>query len=128
MHKFWRCVTKNTVSLSDNHDAYMERPKVLVVGPFSEQAGGVITFQRNLIHHSDLKERWDFIPYNISRPAKKNKNISTSTYIFSFFRTKMKAREAPEESNSRPVKPESTIRPLDQAPPHMMHNCATKEQ
>ena len=54
----------------------MQRPKVLVVGPFSEQAGGVITFQRNLIHRSDLKERWDFIPYNISRPAKKNKNIS----------------------------------------------------
>lgn len=54
----------------------MERPKVLVIGPFSEQAGGVITFQRNLIHHSDLKERWEFIPYNISRPAKKSKNIS----------------------------------------------------
>lgn len=54
----------------------MKRPKVLVVGPFSEQAGGVITFQRNLIEHSDLKERWEFIPYNISRPPKKNKNIS----------------------------------------------------
>ena len=54
----------------------MTNPKVLVVGPFSEQAGGVITFQRNLIHHSDLKERWNFVPYNISRPAKKNKNIS----------------------------------------------------
>ena len=54
----------------------MQRPKVLVVGPFSEQAGGVITFQKNLIEHSDLKERWDFVPYNISRPAKKNKNIS----------------------------------------------------
>ena len=54
----------------------MKHPKVLVVGPFSEQAGGVITFQRNLMEYSDLKERWTCIPYNISRPAKKNQNIA----------------------------------------------------
>ena len=29
-----------------------EHPTVLVVGPFSESAGGVVTFQRNLIFHS----------------------------------------------------------------------------
>lgn len=52
------------------------KKNVLVVGPFSEQAGGVITFQKNLITHSDLSQRWNFIPFNISRPAKKKHNIA----------------------------------------------------
>ena len=44
--------------------------RIMVVGPQSEQTGGVVTFQRNLMIHSSLKERWSFVPYNISRPAK----------------------------------------------------------
>jgi glycosyltransferase involved in cell wall biosynthesis len=52
----------------------MSRPNVYVVGPFSEQAGGVITFQKNLIEHSDLKDRWNLTQFNISRPPKKQKN------------------------------------------------------
>ena len=46
----------------------MSRPKVLVVGPYTG-AGGVVTFQRNLIELSNLKQRWNFQQYNISRPA-----------------------------------------------------------
>jgi len=53
-----------------------KNPRVLVVGPFSEAAGGVITFQRNLIRHSNLKSSWTFIPYNISRPPKTGKSQS----------------------------------------------------
>jgi len=45
-------------------------PRVMVVGPFSETAGGVLTFQKNLMQRSDLKERWDFVPFSTSRPAK----------------------------------------------------------
>ena len=46
------------------------RKKVLVVGPQSESTGGVVTFQRNLMHVSNLNQRWDFVPYNISRPPR----------------------------------------------------------
>ena len=35
----------------------MTKPKALIVGPFSATAGGVVTFQRNLIFHSDLQAR-----------------------------------------------------------------------
>ncbi|MEC7985499.1 MAG: glycosyltransferase family 4 protein [Myxococcota bacterium] len=60
----------------------MSLPKTLVVGPFSATAGGVVTFQRNLIFHSDLKERWQLEPFNISRPPKKEKNISHNYKAF----------------------------------------------
>jgi glycosyltransferase involved in cell wall biosynthesis len=46
-------------------------PHALVVGPFAATTGGVVTFQKNLIQHSNLKERWNFTQFNISRPAKK---------------------------------------------------------
>ena len=46
------------------------KKRIMVVGPQSESSGGVVTFQRNLMHLSSLNERWEFVPYNISRPPK----------------------------------------------------------
>lgn len=46
---------------------------VLVVGPYTG-AGGVVTFQRNLIEISDLKSRWNFTQYNIVRPPQKKES------------------------------------------------------
>ena len=46
------------------------KKRVLVVGPHSESTGGIVTFQRNLMHVSNLNETWEFVPYNISRPPK----------------------------------------------------------
>ena len=48
-----------------------EKPVVVVVGPFSGEAvGGVATFQRNLVERSTLKDRWRFVRFSTSRPAK----------------------------------------------------------
>lgn len=44
---------------------------MVVVGPF-RGTGGVVTFQRNLIERSDLKERWHFVPHSNSRPPKRH--------------------------------------------------------
>lgn len=49
-----------------------QRPRVLVVGPFAAISGGIVTFQRNLTQLSNVKERWEMTPFNISRPAKKH--------------------------------------------------------
>ena len=49
----------------------MSQPTVIVVGPFDTGAGGVITFQKNLIERSSLKERWNFSRFSTSRPPKK---------------------------------------------------------
>lgn len=46
-------------------------PTVMVVGPFSG-TGGVVTFQRNLMERSPLRKEWRFVPYNNSRPPKRN--------------------------------------------------------
>jgi len=47
----------------------MNNKRVLVVGPW-RAAGGVHTFMRNLCLHSNLKEKWSFHQFNISRPPK----------------------------------------------------------
>ena len=54
---------------------------VLVVGPYSG-TGGVISFQRNLIELSNLKESWNFTQYNISRPSKKQESNHHYNTIF----------------------------------------------
>ncbi|MFT5684844.1 MAG: glycosyltransferase involved in cell wall biosynthesis [Myxococcota bacterium] len=48
----------------------MSNPTVVVVGPFTPGAGGVLTFQKNLTERSTLKERWKFSRFSTSRPAK----------------------------------------------------------
>ena len=45
-------------------------PRILVVGPFPPTRGGVTTFMLNLTG-SFLKDRFDFVPFTTSRPAKK---------------------------------------------------------
>ena len=53
--------------------------KVLVVGPWAG-TGGVHTFMRNLCIHSNLKERWKFKQFDLSRPPKKT--IDNNAYNF----------------------------------------------
>ncbi len=48
------------------------RGTVLVIGPFAETAGGVVTFQKNLVERSRLKERWRFVRHSNSRPPKED--------------------------------------------------------
>jgi N-acetylglucosaminyldiphosphoundecaprenol N-acetyl-beta-D-mannosaminyltransferase len=48
------------------------RRPVLVVGPWGNTAGGVVTFQKNLAACAPLAEDWDLRPFNIGRPPKKN--------------------------------------------------------
>jgi len=47
------------------------RPKVLMVGPWSQFRGGVATFMHNVVN-SQLKEKYLFIPFTTSRPGKRN--------------------------------------------------------
>lgn len=47
------------------------RPRVLMVGPWPPTKGGVTTFMRNVVR-SPLREKYDFIPFTTSRPAKPN--------------------------------------------------------
>lgn len=64
------------------------KPVVLVVGPWSESAGGVVTFQRNLILHSSLSNEWTFRQYNISRtPHRVPKSVVFEHQTFSFLRS-----------------------------------------
>jgi glycosyltransferase involved in cell wall biosynthesis len=48
----------------------LRRRTVLVVGPFRETAGGIVTFHRNLVERSDLRRRWRFVRFCTSRPPK----------------------------------------------------------
>ena len=48
------------------------RGTVLVIGPFAETAGGVVTFQKNLVERSRLKEQWRFVRHSNSRPPKED--------------------------------------------------------
>jgi len=59
------------------------KPRVLVVGPFAETAGGILTFQINLTEKSDLKQRWRFIRFSTSRPFK-TASVSNTSYIGAF--------------------------------------------
>ena len=45
------------------------RPKVLMVGPWPPTRGGTTTFMRN-VASSSLREKYEFIPFTTSRPAK----------------------------------------------------------
>jgi len=56
---------------------------VLVVGPFAETAGGILTFQINLTDKSDLKQRWRFVRFSTSRPLK-TATVSNTSYIGAF--------------------------------------------
>ena len=47
------------------------RPKVLMVGPWPPTKGGVTAFMLNVVN-SDLKHKYDFIPFTTSRPGKRN--------------------------------------------------------
>jgi glycosyltransferase involved in cell wall biosynthesis len=47
------------------------RPKVLMVGPWPPTKGGVTAFMVNVVN-SDLKDKYDFIPFTTSRPGKRN--------------------------------------------------------
>jgi glycosyltransferase involved in cell wall biosynthesis len=53
------------------------RPRVLMVGPWPPTKGGVTTFMLNVVR-SRLKERYEFIPFTTSRPAKRN--VSEDNY------------------------------------------------
>ena len=53
--------------------------RVLVVGPWAG-TGGVHTFMRNLCILSNLKERWEFKQFDLSRPPKKT--IDNNAYNF----------------------------------------------
>jgi glycosyltransferase involved in cell wall biosynthesis len=47
------------------------RPRVLMVGPWPPTKGGVTAFMLNVVN-SDLKYKYDFIPFTTSRPGKRN--------------------------------------------------------
>jgi glycosyltransferase involved in cell wall biosynthesis len=49
----------------------IERCRVLMVGPWPPTKGGVTTFMRN-VAASQLKDKYDFIPFTTSRPGKRN--------------------------------------------------------
>jgi glycosyltransferase involved in cell wall biosynthesis len=53
------------------------RPRVLMVGPWPPTKGGVTTFMLNVVR-SRLRERYEFIPFTTSRPAKRN--VSADNY------------------------------------------------
>ncbi|MEL6343551.1 MAG: glycosyltransferase family 4 protein [Myxococcota bacterium] len=56
-----------------------DKPTVVVVGPFSTSAaGGVVTFQRNLIEKSNLSEQWNFVRFSTARPPKESVNNNYS--------------------------------------------------
>ena len=46
------------------------RPRVLLVGPWPPTCGGVTTFMLN-VARSALRERYEFVPFTTSRPAKR---------------------------------------------------------
>lgn len=48
------------------------RRPVLVVGPWNDTAGGIVTFQKNLTACRPLHQDWDLRPFNIGRPPKTN--------------------------------------------------------
>lgn len=56
-----------------------KRRPVLVVGPWANTAGGVVTFQKNLTACASLQDDWELRPFNISRPPKKS-NDASGTY------------------------------------------------
>lgn len=56
---------------------HQPRPRVLMVGPWPPTKGGVTTFMLNVVR-SRLKERYEFIPFTTSRPAKRN--VSADNY------------------------------------------------
>jgi glycosyltransferase involved in cell wall biosynthesis len=58
------------------------KKRVLVLGPHAESTGGIVTFQRNLMHVSNLNKNWEFVPYNISRPPKKREANHNYDAIF----------------------------------------------
>ena len=43
------------------------KKRVLVVGPHAESAGGIVTFQRNLMYVSNLNQNWEFVSYNMTQ-------------------------------------------------------------
>lgn len=47
------------------------KPRVMFVGPYPPAQGGIMTFMLN-VEKSQLKERYEFIRFDISRPPKKN--------------------------------------------------------
>ena len=59
------------------------RPRVLMVGPWPPTHGGVTTFMHNVVS-SPLKEKYDFIPFTTSRPAKRNVKGDNYGYIAVF--------------------------------------------
>jgi glycosyltransferase involved in cell wall biosynthesis len=59
------------------------RPKVLMVGPWPPTKGGVATFMRNVVR-SPLREKYDFIPFTTSRPAKLNARGDNYGYVAIF--------------------------------------------
>jgi len=49
----------------------MSLPRVMLVGPWKWTAGGVTTFMNN-VECSSLRETYQFVRFNIARPAKRN--------------------------------------------------------
>ncbi len=59
------------------------RPRVLMVGPWPPNSGGVTTFMRNVVS-SPLKEQYEFIPFSTSRPSKRNVKGDNYGYVAVF--------------------------------------------
>src|SRR5258708_27012715 len=59
------------------------RPKVLIVGPWPPNNGGVTTFMCNVVS-SPLKEQYEFIPFSTSRPGKRNVKGDNYGYVAMF--------------------------------------------
>ena len=49
----------------------MNRPRIMMVGPWPPTKGGMTTFMLNVVN-SDLGRRYDFIRFTTSRPGKRN--------------------------------------------------------